>query len=145
MRTACKILSNGGGDEMAAMMARAETDVLAVAGNFKRPLGSVSRGTVRARSTAGALEIEIDLPAGAIGDEMVAAHEAAGLVIRPLIDPTRSEYLDTDRGREYSNPHLRAFIVGSTDTKAGWPDVVIDEVLEDAPIPPAQKRARLWL
>ena len=146
--------SKAAGDEMAAMMQRAETDVLAVAGNFKRPLGSVSRGTVRARSTDDALEIEIDLPAGAVGDEMIAAHETAGVVIRPLIDPTRSSFVDTDAGREYSRPHLRAFIVGSTDTKAGWPDVVIDDVLDDAPNTTADKiaalskigkRARLWL
>ena len=137
--------SKAAGDEMAAMMARADNDVLAVAGNFKRPLGSVSRGTVRARSTDDSLEIEIDLPAGAVGEEMIAANETAGVIIRPLIDPTRSEFIDTDRGREYSKPHLRAFIVGSTDTKAGWPDVTIEDVLEDAPTPTAQKRVRLWL
>ena len=146
--------SKAAGDEMAAMMERAENDVLAVAGNFRRPLGSVSRGTVRARSTDDALEIEIDLPAGAIGDEILAANETAGVIIRPLIDPTRSEFIDTDRGREYSKPHLRAFIVGATDTKVGWPDVVIDDVLDDAPTTTAQKiaalskigkRRRVWL
>ena len=142
------------GDEMAAMMERAERDVLAVAGNFRRPLGSVSRGTVRATSTDDALVIEIDLPAGAIGDEILAANETAGVVIRPLIDPARSEFVDTDRGREYTKPHLRAFIVGATDTKQGWPDVVIDDVLDDTPTTTKDKiaalskisrRRRLWL
>ena len=142
------------GDEMAAMMARAENDVLAVAGNFRRPLGSVSRGTVRATSTDDALEIEIDLPAGAIGDEILAANETAGVIVRPLIDPARSEFVDTDRGREYSKPHLRAFIVGATDTKQGWPAVTVDDVLDDTPTTTADKiaalskisrRRRLWL
>lgn len=150
--------SKAAGDEMAAMMERAENDVLAVAGNFKRPLGSVSRGTVRARSTDDALEIEIDLPAGAVGEEMIAANETAGVLIRPLIDPARSEFIDTARGREYSKPHLRAFIVGSTDTKSGWPDVVIEDVLEDvledalmttkdkiAALAKIGRRRRLWL
>ena len=138
------------GDEMAAMLDRAfaatERDVLAVAGNFRRPLGSVSRGTLRATSTDDGLELEIDLPAGAVGDEVIAANEAAGVIVRPLIDPARSEFIDTDRGREYSRPHLRAFIVGSTDTKAGWPDAVIDYDGEGRAAPaPAPARRRLWL
>ena len=142
------------GDEMAAMMERAERDVLAVAGNFRRPLGSVSRGTVRATSTDDALVIEIDLPAGAIGDEVIAANETAGVIVRPLIDPARSEFVDTDRGREYTKPHVRAFIVGATDTKAGWPDVVIEDVLDGPPkttkdniaaLSKISKRRRLWL
>ena len=147
------------GEAMAEQMDRAfaqlERDVLVVAGDFKRPLGSVSRGTVRAVSTDEALEIEVDLPAGAIGDEIVAAHEAAGVVVRPLIDFDRSEFTDTDKGREYSRPHLRALLVGATDTKAGWPDPTIDNVLDDGPKTTAQKiaalskiskrRQRLWL
>ena len=146
------------GEAMAEQMNRAfaqlERDVLVVAGDFKRPLGSVSRGTVRAVSTDEALEIEVDLPAGAIGDEIVAAHETAGVVIRPLIDFDRSEFTDTDKGREYSRPHLRALLVGATDTKKGWPDPTIDNALDDGPTTTAQKiaalskiskRRRLWL
>ena len=136
--------SKAAGDEMASMMARAESGILAVAGNYRRPLASVSRGTLRGKSTDNGLEIEVDLPAGAIADEIVVAHETAGLIARPLIDPTRSEFTDTARGREYSRPHLRAIIIGASDDKQGWPDVQIDDVL-DAPIPTAQKRARLWL
>ena len=129
-------------------------DVLAVAGNFRRPLGSVSRGTLRAKSTDDGLEIEIDLPAGTVGDEIVAAHESAGVIVRPLIDFDQSEFVDTARGREYTKPHLRAFIVGATDTKQGWTDAVIDEVLEGPPATTADKiaalskiskRRRLWL
>ena len=135
------------GEEMAKMMDRAfaavERDILAVAGNFRRPLGSVSKGTLRGRSTDDGLEVEIDLPAGAVGDEIVAANEAAGVVIRPLIDFDRSEFTDTDEGREYTRPHLRAFLVGATDTKAGWPDPTIDYDGEDRAAPVA--RRRLWL
>ena len=147
------------GEAMAEQMDRAfaqlERDVLVVAGDFKRPLGSVSRGTVRATSTDDGLEVEVDLPAGAVGDEIIAAHEAAGVVVRPLIDFDRSEFTDTDKGREYSQPHLRALLVGATDTKAGWPDPTIDNVLDDGPQTTAQKiaalskiskrRRRLWL
>ena len=101
-----------------AAFAQLERDVLVVAGDFKRPLGSVSRGTVRATSTDDGLDVEIDLPVGAIGDEVVAAHEAAGVIVRPLIDFDRSEFTDTDRGREYTKPWVRALLVGATDTKS---------------------------
>ena len=138
------------GDEMAAMMDRAfaaaERDILAVAGNYRRPLGSVSRGTLRATSTDDGLELEIDLPAGAVGDEIVAANEAAGVVARPLIDFERSEFTDTDEGRVYTRPHLRAILVGATDTKSGWPDPTIDYGDPESRAAPAPAgRRRLWL
>ena len=58
------------GRMMEAAFAEAERDILAVAGNFRRPLASVSKGTLRGRSTDDGLEVEIDLPAGTVGDEM---------------------------------------------------------------------------
>lgn len=133
------------GDAMAEMIASAERDVLAIAGNYRRPLGSVSRGTLRATSTDEGLEIEIDLPAGAVGDEVIAANEAAGVVVRPLIDFDRSDFTDTERGREYTRPHVRAFIVGATDTKEGWPAVRVDYDGEERAAPPPARRRRLWL
>ena len=98
----------------------------------------------KARSGGGqtddGLDLEIDLPAGAVGDEIIAAHEAAGVVIRPLIDFDRSEFTDGPDGREYTRPHLRAFLVGATDTKAGWPDPTIDYDVEGRAAPVARRR-----
>ena len=135
------------GEEMAKVFDRAfaelERDVLVVAGDFKRPLGSVRKGTLRGKSTDDGLEIEVDLPAGAVGDEIVAAHEAAGVIARPLIDFDRSEFVDGPEGREYTRPHLRAILVGATDTKAGWPDPTIDYGDPEGRAVPA--RRRLWL
>ena len=146
------------GDEMAKAINEAyedaQRDILAVAGNFRRPLGSVSRGTLRATSTDNGLDLEIDLPVGAVGDEVIAANDTAGVIVRPLIDMDRSEFVDTASGREYSKPYLRAFVVGATDTKKGWPDAVIEEVLEGPPQTTAAKvaalskigkRSRVWL
>ena len=134
------------GELMADALGEAERqrDILAVAGNFRRPLGSVSKGTVRATSVDDGLEIEVDLPAGAVGDEIIAANEAAGVVLRPLIDYDRSEYTDTEAGRVVTRPHLRAFIVGATDTKEGWPDAVIDYGDPESRAAP-ERRRRLWL
>ena len=74
---------------------------------------------------------------------MIAANETVGVIVRPLIDLERSEYVDTDKGREYSRPHVRAFIVGATDTKQGWPDVAVDYDGDRAA--PAPVRRREWL
>ena len=131
-------------EQMERAFAQAERDILAVAGNFRRPLGSVSKGTLRGRQTDDGLEVEIDLPAGAVGDEIVAANEAAGVVIRPLIDFDRSEFVDGPEGRVYTKPHLRAFLVGATDTKAGWPDPTIDYGDPEGRAVPETRR-RLWL
>ena len=77
-----------------------------------------------------------------VGDEVIAANEAAGVIVRPLIDMERSEFTDTDKGRVYSRPHVRAFIVGATDTKEGWPDVTIDY---DGDRAAPERRRRFWL
>ena len=167
---ACECLKRGGGaaciplarfskvagDGMAAAIngAVAEArDVIGVMGTYQRPIASGSRGTLRAVSTDDGLDIEMDLPSGEVGDAVVSAHESAGIVVRPLIDFDRSEYVDTDRGREYTKPHVRAYLVGSTDEKAGWPDPVIETpgkpqttaekiaVLSKI----GQRRNRLWL
>ena len=136
------------GREMAKVFDRAfaaaERDILAVAGNFRRPLGSVSKGTVRAQSVDDGLEVEVDLPAGAVGDEIIAANEAAGVIVRPLIDYDRSEFTDGPDGRTVTKPHLRAFIVGATDTKQGWTDAVVDYGDPEGRAAPAPRR-RLWL
>ena len=118
--------------------------MLAVAGNFRRPLGSVSKGTLRGRSTPDGLEVEIDLPAGAVGDEIIAANEAAGVIVRPLLDYDRSEFTDGPDGRTVTKPFLRAFIVGATDAREGWPDATIDYDGEARAAPEARRR-RVWL
>ena len=158
---ACECLKRGGGsaciplarftkvagDEMARVIndALAEArDVLAIMGEYRRPIASASRGTLRAVSTDDALDLEMDLPAGEVGDAVVSAHEAAGIVARPLIDFERSEFTDTDRGREYTAPWLRAILVGATDSKQGWPEPTIAYDGDRAAPAPARRR-RFWL
>ena len=165
---ACECLKRGGGsqcvplarfsklagDSMAEVInsALAEArDVLGVLGEFKKPIASGSRGTLRAVSTDDGLNLEMDLPDGEIGDAVVAAHKAAGVVVRPLIDFARSEFTDTDRGREYTKPWIRALLVGATDSKAGWPVPVIETpgrptttAQKIAALSKLSKRRRIW-
>ena len=153
---ACECLKSGGGaacipmarfskvsgDVMAEAInsALAEArDILAVQGEFKRPIASASRETLRATSTETGLEIEMDL-IGEVGDAVASAHEVAGVVVRPLIDFARSVFVDTDRGREYSKPYLRGLLVGATDAKSGWPVPKIEYDGDRAAPAPVRRR-----
>ena len=75
---------------------------------------------------------------------MIAANEAAGVIVRPLIDYDRAEFTDGPDGRTVTKPHLRAFIVGATDTKEGWSDAVIDYGDPEGRAAP-ERRRRVWL
>ena len=159
---ACECISQGGAGSACVPLARfskeageamaeainqayeeAARDVLAVFKDYSRPLGSARRGTLRARDGGDGLTVEVDLPTGEAGDMAVSASEAAGIIVRPLIDMDRSEFTDTDRGREYTRPHVRAFLVGSTDARDGWPDARIDYDGERAA--PLPRIRRVWL
>ena len=61
---------------------------------------------------------------------MLAAHEDAGVVIRPFLDADRSEGAvipreDGQNAMSYSKAFVRAFIVSSTDEREGWPMPVL--------------------
>ena len=79
----------------------------------------------------------------------VSASEAAGLIVRPLIDYERDEtkFSDTPEGRVVETAFVRAFLIGATDARDGWPDARIDydgadRASADAP---RQRRRRAWL
>ena len=113
-----KVAGDGMAEAIEAAVAEAR-DILAVAKDYSKPLASASRGTLRAVSTDDGLDVEIDLPAGALGDDVIAANEAAGIIVRPLIDYDRSVYVDGPDDREVTKPYLRAFLVGATDAARG--------------------------
>ena len=112
-------------------------DVLAVAGNYRRPLASARRGTLRAADGDDGLDVEIDLPTGAAGDSVIDAHAVVGVIVRPLIDEARSQFSDGPDGREYTRPHVRALLVGATDARAGWPEPTISATPAAVPALPA--------
>lgn len=121
-------------------------DVLAVAKDYGNPIASARRGTLRATATAEGVALEADLPAGRVGDDVVAASETAGIVARPLIDYDSPEtvFTDTDAGRVVESARVRAILVGATDSRRGWDDAVIDYDGE-ARAAPAPGRRRIWL
>ena len=110
-------------DEFAATAGREQ---IAAFGSYDSPLASVSSGTLRGRMLrSGDGEIEIDLPEGVAGSATVAAHDAAGVIVRPVIDAADSaSHLDGDV-RVYTAAKSRAWIVSATDQREGWPSPVL--------------------
>lgn len=135
---------------------RFETETIATFGDYKRPLASVSRGTLRGRlDDKKNLQVEIDLPDSEAGRAVIAANDDAGIVVRPFLDQAVSSgrTLQRESGEhalEYDTGRLRALIVSSTDARKGWPDPRIiatpDDVIDTARsalVTP--KRRRIWL
>ena len=129
-------------------------NALAVAGSYQRPLASLTRKTLAVRAAKTGLAVEIALPDSQVGREIMEAHAAAGVVVRPIVDFDRSTFNDSGGVREYSEAYVRGFIVGATDVRDGWPDPVLDRgeraalelpdpVVISTPATPARRRT--WL
>ena len=130
--------------EMADLIGGIERDILCAFKDFSHPLASAKKQTLRAGVSDEGLELAVDLPDGRLGDAVVEAHSAAGIVVRPFIDPERSQFFDTERARVFERPYLRAMLISSTDASGGWPVPKIEFDDTDgkraAPV-----RRRLWL
>ena len=125
-----------------------EREVIAGFGSYDMPLASASSGTLRGRILGnGDGEIDIDLPDdGAGAAATMAAHEAAGVIVRPHIDAAAAESFEEGETRIYRTAPIRAFLVSATDAREGWPAPVLtatpDELASaDAP---RLRRIRLW-
>ena len=122
---------------------RAAHEVIAVWGSYDRPLASVSRGTLR---RAGRHGVEIDLPDDDNGRAVLAAHEAAGVIVRPHLDMDESTYEQDGDTLTYSRATVRAFIVSATDARQGWPTPEIVPVAAPESEPEERRhRRKVWL
>ena len=126
---------------------RFEREVIAGFGGYDMPLASVSAGTLRGRvRDDGDGEVEIDLPDDTNGAATVAAHDAAGVIVRPHIDSQDAVSTVEGETRIYQTAPLRAFLVSATDARRGWPApelVATAEELAAASAP--RRRRRAWL
>ena len=131
-----------------------EDVILASYGNYQTPLASTARGTVRAKMVRGDALVEIDLPIGAEGDQVLRAAENAGVVIRPFLDADRSVGViesvraagDPANTMVYSKVRIRALIISATDEREGWPEPeIVDTPGMSAPRAAPEARRRLWL
>ena len=124
-----------------------EREVVAGFGSYDMPLASASSGTLRGRILGnGDGEVEIDLPADSVGAATLAAHEAAGVIVRPHIDAAAESTVEGGT-RVYQTMPIRAFLVSATDAREGWPSPVLTatpEELASADAPRSRRLAR-WL
>ena len=103
-----------------------EHEVIAGFGSYDMPLASTSSGTLRGRILGnGDGEVEIDLPDDSVGAATVAAHEAAGVIVRPHIDAMAAVSAVEGETRVYQTAPIRAFLVSATDARSGWPEPVL--------------------
>ena len=127
---------------------QASKEIIAGFGSYDVPLASVSSGTLRGRILAnGDGEVEIDLPDDRAGAATLAAHEAAGVIVRPHIDASASESIIEVETRVYQKAPIRAFLVSATDAREGWPVpelVATADDLASASAPRVRRLAR-WL
>ena len=125
-----------------------EREVVAGFASYDMPLASVSAGTLRGRMLAnGDGEVEIDLPDDTNGAATVAAHEAAGVIVRPHIDAQSAVSTVEGETRVYTSAPIRAFLVSATDARQGWPAPVLAATPEElaAAGAPRVRRLRVWL
>ena len=109
-----------------------EREVIAGFGSYDMPLASASSGTLRGRILGtGDGEVEIDLPADSVGAATLAAHEAAGVIVRPHIDAAAAESTVEGGTRVYQTMPIRAFLVSATDARSGWPAPVLTATPEE--------------
>ena len=120
-----------------------DRDAVAALGSFDMPLASRSSGTLRGAMRGDDLEVEIDVPEGAAGAAALAAHDAAGVVVRPYIDADAAESILEGETRVYSRAPARGFLVSATDQREGWPpvDVIPTPDLERS----SRRRRPSWL
>ena len=125
-----------------------EREVVAGFGSYDMPLASASSGTLRGRILGnGDGEIEIDLPADSVGAATLAAHEAAGVIVRPHIDAAGAVSTVEGETRIYETMPIRAFLVSATDAREGWPapELVATPGELASASAPRLRRMPLWL
>ena len=125
-----------------------EREVVAGFGSYDMPLASASAGTLRGRVLAnGDGEVEIDLPEDSNGAATVAAHDAAGVIVRPHIDAADADSTVEGETRVYTRAPIRAFLVSATDARQGWPKpalVATSDDIEDATADAPRGRVARW-
>ena len=122
-----------------------ERETIATYGTYNRPLAAVGKGTLRGRMVDDDLEVEIDLPNSEAGRAVQEAHEAAGVVVRPFLDASLSTAEEVGDLAIYSHAAVRAFIVSSTDARAGWPTPKLVPTPGQRAELVIPKRRRIWL
>ena len=105
----------------------ADRDILAVAGNYSRAIGSVSKGSLTLEQTREGLSL--GLTAAALntpaGRELVEQSEAVPIYARPIYDQEKSTFTESGKVATYSSMVVKGVLIQSTDNAGGWPELKI--------------------
>ena len=105
----------------------ADRDILAVAGNYSRAIGSVSKGSLILEQTREGLSL--GLTAAALntpaGRELVEQSEAVPIYARPIFDQDKSTFTESGKVATYSSMVVKGVLIQSTDNAGGWPELKI--------------------
>ena len=104
-----------------------EKEILIVANEFSRALGSRKRGTLRLEKTDEGLEWEADLPDIQAVQDLLEQSKFANVIARPVFRPEESVFTEQGGVARYSKMQLRAIQLGITDADTGWPAVTFGE------------------
>ena len=144
-----KFLMDALGEAIQEGIEEGKRTVIATYGDYKTPLASTARGTLRASMGADGAIVEIDLPDSEAGRAVLAASDDAGVVVRPFGDRTAAEFTTDAAGvTTYTKSPIRGFIVSSTDAREGWPDPKIEPTparIMAEKLSKLSRRRRLWL
>ena len=123
-----------------------DSEILIVNGDYKRPLGSQRRGTLRIAERGDRLEASFTLPDNEGGRDLLESTAAVDFVLRPLVDDDQSDFTDVGGVRRYSRASLRALIAVATDADDGWLKLGLGSAAEKV-IPNRRMMARrlAWL
>ena len=113
-------------------------NILAVSGNYRNALSSLSRGSLRLRNTPEGLILETTLADTQAGRDLLALAADAPIYARPILDFGKSVYEVIEGVAVVRTAHLRAFLLGSTDANAGWAPMRIVRAQEN-------RREHIWL
>ncbi len=92
---------------------------LAIRRGYAEALGSRERGTLKVDIADDAIRVEVGVPDTSYGRDLLAAAEAAPVVIRPVVDFVRSVWERQGTLAIFKKLSIPAFVVGFTDKLVG--------------------------
>lgn len=102
-----------------AEMVAGPGEVLAVAGDFSKVLGSKHRGTLLLEEADDGVRVGLTAQSAA-GREVAENAAVAPTYVRPLIDVDASDYTDAEGVRQFQRADVSALLVKPTTNSRGW-------------------------
>ena len=102
---------------------KAGKEVLAVNGNFKGAIASRRRGTLKTELSDEGLNVETSIADSTDGRDLIEMGKETEILGRPIIDYGKSETVVVDGITHIKRAHLRGFLLGASDSNAGWDPV----------------------